>query len=46
MAKQLFVDEEPPEGFIRLRTMRHGSDEDGLDGMYARLYKIIPKTAE
>jgi hypothetical protein len=41
MAKQLFLDDNAPAGYTLVRTLRQRSG-DGVEGTYARLYKVAP----
>jgi hypothetical protein len=41
MAKQLFLDDNAPAGYTLVRTLRQRS-VDGVEGTYARLYKVAP----
>jgi hypothetical protein len=40
IARELFIDEEPPEAFSLVKTVRTKIGEQGVDGIYARLYKV------
>lgn len=42
IAKQLFIDETPPEGYTLIKTIRRRIGENGDAGTYARLYKVQP----
>jgi hypothetical protein len=44
MAKQLFLDDEPPPGFTLVRTVRRRVGEEGPANLYARLYRVAPPT--
>ena len=43
IAKQLFIDAEPPPGFTLLRTVYEEAAPPGPNAIVARLYKIEPK---
>jgi hypothetical protein len=45
VAKQLFIDESPPEGYTLIKTIRRRISETGEAGIYARLYKVAPAAA-
>jgi hypothetical protein len=40
IAKQLFIDPEPPAGFELIKTVRRRLDEQGPAGTYAKLFKV------
>ena len=40
IARELFIDEEPPEAYSLVKTVRTKIGEQGVDGIYARLYKV------
>jgi hypothetical protein len=40
IAKELFIAENPPAGYSLLKTVRTTADAQGVDGIFARLYKV------
>jgi hypothetical protein len=42
VAKQLLLDDVPPEGYSLVRTIRRRIGVDGIAGVYAKLYKLSP----
>jgi hypothetical protein len=43
IAKELLIDEAPPEGYTLIKTIQRRHGEDGPTGIYARLFKVAPK---
>lgn len=43
LASQLLIDEQPPEGFERIKTVFLPTEPDEPRGVYARLYKVVRK---
>ena len=41
IAKQLFLDPEPPAGFELLKTVRRRLEEQGPAGTYAKLFRVV-----
>jgi hypothetical protein len=44
IARQLLSDDQPPEGFTLIQTIPWRIGEHGAEGVYARLYKISPRS--
>ena len=42
IARQLFVEATPPEGYTLVETIKTRADAEGAEGIYARLYKVAP----
>jgi hypothetical protein len=42
VAKQLLLDDQPPEGYSLVRTVSWSPDGDGIERVYAKLYKLSP----
>jgi hypothetical protein len=40
IAKQLFIDPSPSPSFTLVSSIRRTLDDDGPDGVYARLFKV------
>jgi hypothetical protein len=44
IAKQLLSNDRPPEGFTLIKTIPWKINERGAEQVYARLYKIAPRS--
>jgi hypothetical protein len=42
IAKELFIDATPPQGYSLIQTVRRRIGEEGTAGIYAKLFKVTP----
>jgi hypothetical protein len=45
VARQLLIDETPPEGYTLIKTVRRRIGADGETGIFARLFAVAPMAA-
>jgi hypothetical protein len=43
IARELFIDDKPPAAYSLIKTVRRRIGEQGVEGIYARLYKVAAK---